>query len=159
MGILYGLMGLVTDETQAMPPPTGDTGRTARSRRGSAAETDDDDELTVSEGAPPTEKSSTKGSPASTAGSVDPNMAAEIQRQIQMALKTQADLFRNEADEQRRQHNRQLEDMINSMEATKAAEVMEAVKEAKDAFTALAEDQATRAEELENEILSEVGLN
>jgi len=88
LGIVCGLMDLLSDEIQAMPPPKGGK---AGPRRGSTADTDDEDpDRTVSEGEMPGEASTplgaqpakpqSKETPASTAGSVDPTMAAEIQR-------------------------------------------------------------------------------
>ena len=86
--------------------------------------------------------------PPSSEGSV----TTEIQRQIQLALEVQAKTLRYEADEQMRRHNEQLENKMKSMEAQKEAEILVAVQDAKDAFNVIAENQASKAEELENEI-------
>ena len=84
--------------------------------------------------------------PPSSEGSV----TTEIQRQIQLALEVQAKTLRYEADEQMRRHNEQLENKMKSMEAQKEAEILVAVQDAKDAFNVIAENQASKAEELEN---------
>ena len=85
-----------------------------------------------------------------TAGSADPTVAAEIQRQVQMALDIQAETLRNQADEQMRRQNKQLEDKMKEMNAQKAAEIEQAVTSTEDAFERFAKDQASKAEELEN---------
>ena len=160
LGIVCGLMDLLSDEIQAMPPPKGGK---AGPRRGSTADTDDEDpDRTVSEGEMPAETSTplgaqpakpqSKETPASTAGSVDPTMAAEIQRQINTALEIQAEMFRNEADEQRRKQDRELENKINELNAQKADDIKQAIRDAESAFNAFAEEQASKAEEREKEI-------
>ena len=186
LSIMCGLMGLYSEEIEAMPPPKGDTGK-ARSRRGSAAETDESDVSALfadftPEGDDPVQpqieaisplpgtlesermkneeleerlkslesKMTQEPRPPSTEGSAD--LASEIQRQVQMALNAQASTLRDEADEQRRKQERQLEEKMRSMEAHKAAEIEQALQNAEEKFNLLVEDQATRAEELETEI-------
>ena len=161
LSIMYGLMGLYSEEIEAMPPPKGDTGK-ARSRRGSAAETDESDVSALfadftPEGDDPVQpqieaisplpgtlesermkneeleerlkslesKMTQEPRPPSTEGSAD--LASEIQRQVQMALNAQASKLRDEADEQRRKQERQLEEKMRSMEALKAAEIEQAL--------------------------------
>ena len=138
---MYGLMDLISDETQAMPPPRSRRGSTA----GNTGETGSDDvsdlmaQFDEHAGDEPDLQPPISPLPAtleserrkneileerlrslesklttqpSTEGSVD--LAAEIKRQVDMALQTQAESFRNQADEQMKERgqpfqNRELE--------------------------------------------------